>query len=116
MLVSWTDSDEISELGEDAIGLGGDSPVIADGGDAVFVTGLIYLDGPAIADVLDRPEGRDQTRAIIMHELGHMLGLDHVEDPSKLMNGEGHPGIIDFGAGDRAGLARLGAGQCFPDV
>ncbi len=46
---------------------------------------------------------------LVLHELGHVMGLDHVPDPRLLMN----PVLTDktpdgFAAGDRAGLAELG--------
>ncbi|MET3351312.1 UNVERIFIED_ORG: putative Zn-dependent protease [Arthrobacter sp. UYEF1] len=56
--------------------------------------------------------GLDHIRAILMQELGHVLGLDHVDDPTQLMYG--NSGQFDFGDGDRAGLALLGTGECVP--
>ena len=53
--------------------------------------------------------------AVIQHELDHLLGLNHVEDPSQLM----YKNAIDtsaYGVGDLPGLAHLGAGDCIPDL
>jgi len=44
--------------------------------------------------------------------LGHLVGLDHVDDPTQLMHVVSP--VFDLGPGDRAGLARLGAGPCVP--
>ena len=52
--------------------------------------------------------------SILLHELGHLVGLDHVDDWTELMHGGGEPNIIDFGPGDLTGLARLGQGECVP--
>lgn len=53
-----------------------------------------------------------QGPAIVMHELGHMVGLAHVDSQAELMAGDNHSGITDFGPGDPAGLGKLGAGPC----
>jgi hypothetical protein len=55
--------------------------------------------------------GRSVRRAIAEHEIGHLLGLAHVSDPHQMM----YPTVgrvSDYGAGDRAGLRRLGHGPC----
>jgi predicted Zn-dependent protease len=61
--------------------------------------------------MLERVDGRENVQAVVMHELGHVLGLDHVDDPGELMHGE-NVGQTEFGPGDRAGLTALGAGRC----
>jgi len=81
----------------------------------VYVSGSVQLDGPQLADVLRHPGGRDEVRAIIQHELAHLLGLDHVDDVTQLMWPEGSA-VVDFAAGDLSGLDRLGRGRCFPEL
>ena len=70
-----------------------------------FVTGMVVLD----TDAYDRMELRGDERSeelILAHELGHVLGLDHVDDIGELMNAE-YVGQDGFGPGDRDGLQRL---------
>lgn len=113
VLVAWSDPVESPKLAGDVSGTGG-SLWISAGDDRVYVTGTVVLDGPQIADLLDRRDGRAAARGIILHELAHLVGLDHVEDPEQLM----YPTTSrrGFGAGDLTGLARLGQGRCAPEV
>ena len=48
--------------------------------------------------------------SVLLHELGHIMGLDHVKDPDQLMYSGKFPtfGLHDFGPGDLEGLRRLG--------
>ena len=48
--------------------------------------------------------------SVLLHELGHIMGLDHVKDPDQLMYSGRHPnyGLRDFGPGDLEGLRHLG--------
>jgi len=110
VLVAWTDPDEVPRLDGDTAGFAGSASLSA-GPDAVYISGSVSLDGPAFAEMATRPDGAAHMKAIILHELGHLVGLDHVKDESQLMYPE-NTGQVDYGDGDRAGLARLGAGPC----
>jgi len=109
--VAWSDSEETAALAGDVVGVGGSVSVRGAGyAEEVYVTGSVILDSPDLAEVLD-DHGEDTVRAVVMHELGPLLGLGHVGDPDELMAAS-NTGQTDFGAGDREGLARLGSGEC----
>jgi hypothetical protein len=56
--------------------------------------------------------GKGQTRGeLLMHELGHAVGLQHVNDRRQLMNPLMQPARARWGAGDLTGLRKLGAGR-----
>jgi hypothetical protein len=48
--------------------------------------------------------------AVLLHELGHIMGLDHVKDPDQLMYSGRFPNFAlhAYGPGDLEGLRRLG--------
>ncbi len=104
VLIAWTDDDEMDELAGKVLGLGGSAWTDEDGARR-YVTGQVLLDGPQLASL-----GPDQTRATLLHELGHLVGLDHVEDDESLM--QPFSGPEEWGSGDLAGLAQLGRGSC----
>lgn len=56
----------------------------------------------------------DTLRALYLHEFGHALGMEHVHDRGQIMYPKlsvSRPDVL--GAGDRAGLAKLGRQRCF---
>jgi hypothetical protein len=112
VLVAWTTPEVDPGLAGRVVGLGGSSrvsdPVT---GRLRYVTGTVSLDTPTLRKVLQRPDGMLAARAVVMHELAHVVGLTHVEDPGELMYDD-NVGRTDFGPGDLRGLAMLGRGAC----
>jgi hypothetical protein len=111
VLVAWADSGEVEELEGDVAGVGG-AVAVSSGPDGWmrYVTGQVTLDEDAYAD-LDDDDDEEGARAILLHELGHLVGLDHVDSPAELMFAD-YLGQGDFSTGDRNGLVRLGQGRC----
>jgi hypothetical protein len=73
-----------------------------------YFGGIVVMDADATAS---RGFGDPYTHgSVLLHELGHIMGLDHVKDPDQLMYSGRHPnyGLRDFGPGDLEGLRRLG--------
>jgi hypothetical protein len=74
-------------------------------GGSVFVSGWIAMNAsdpnpPGFAE----PGDQGPT---LLHEWGHVMGLDHVRDEGELMEPSGG-GMTDYGPGDLAGLDDLG--------
>lgn len=109
VLIAWSDPDEFEQLEGSVAGIGGSSSVR---GSQWFDTGAVTLDGPQLAQLLGSRGGRASARAVVLHELGHLVGLNHVDAEGELMQPESQPGITDWGPGDREGLAALGGGTC----
>lgn len=115
VLVAWADPGESGDLLR-AHDQGVAIPVALEGPDgrASYVTGQVVLNRRAglRAGFASR---HGSWGAIMLHELAHLVGLDHVGDPRELMYPEPHPGPVAWGPGDRAGLAHVGArGGCLP--
>ncbi len=116
-LIAWSTEDEVPALAGYVAGMGGGTAVTDPTGAAVYVTGQTVLDARDLSELLDQPGGRSAVQAVIQHELGHLVGLDHVADPNQLMYSEGNPTTTtDWGTGDLAGLHELGSGNCFGDL
>ena len=111
VLVAFATAADVPALGGDVAGIGGSTRVTDGTGRSRYVGGAVTLDQDAFARIRPRPDGREEAEAIVLHELGHVVGLDHVEDRGELMNAE-NLGLDDFGPGDLTGLAALGRGPC----
>lgn len=107
VLLGWADEEEVPALAGPTAGLGGSTYVSGPGGDARAVGGMVVVDR-------DLPGGwfrEVDQHPILVHELLHVLGLGHTDDPAELMAPE-HQGQEGLGEGDRAGLAALDAAAC----
>ena len=112
VLLAWTTPEQDRRLAGDTAGIGGSVPESTGmSGNPRYVTGIVVLDAPQLRALLPQVAGWERARAIVMHELGHLVGLAHVDDPHELM-GEQNMIPLDFGPGDLEGLARLGSGSC----
>ena len=101
--ISWATADEVPELAGHTAGLGGALVMSSPAGDAWAASGRVVID-----QELSHPEA---TAVVLDHELGHVLGLDHVDDAGELMAAL-NVGQVGFGPGDLEGLAALGAIPC----
>jgi hypothetical protein len=87
--------------------------------DDEWVSGYIAVDG----GIHYASTGRWSMELVIAHEIGHLLGLAHVNDPNQLMfstqvaRGVLPAPIDGYGPGDVAGLALVGSDQgCLPHI
>jgi hypothetical protein len=116
VLVVWSDPGEDPVLEGGVAGNAG-SHFIETRHGAVYVTGRVSLDGPDLGRIIAAGgrRGRDYAGDIIRHEVGHLVGLAHIDEPSELMFPEGRPRRkFGYGPGDVRGLYELGGGACIP--
>jgi hypothetical protein len=111
VLVGFADAATVPDLTGDVAGVAS-VQLFGSGltGDSHLVSGTVYLD----TELLAPGRAPDEYLPVLRHELAHVVGLDHVDDPAQLM----YPttGMPTFQAGDLTGLAELGHGDCAPDV
>ncbi len=104
-VIGFSDQSATPHLAGGVIGIGG--------GNYDPSTGQV-VSGFALADV-DGIVSPTKLRATFMHEIAHMVGLDHVDDPAQLMYASVTANSA-FGGGDLRGLWYVGAAQgCVAD-
>ncbi|MCW2666840.1 MAG: Peptidase metallopeptidase [Frankiales bacterium] len=106
VLVTWSEPTETPGLQGIVAGLAGPQRADPDRRGSRYVTGTVTLDAPQLA------AAHDAYWPVLLHELGHLAGLDHVEDQSDLMYSGGGR-YTGYTPGTLRGLRELGAGPCF---
>jgi hypothetical protein len=115
VLIAWATVAEVADFAGDAAGEAGPARIRTSTGDDTYMSGTVYLDPAKFSQAL-AGYGPARARALILHELGHLVGLAHVADQNAIMFPRLNPAVTAYSPGDQAGLAALGRGPCEPDV
>lgn len=109
VVIAFVDESSDAVLEGDVVGVASTSAWTDLSGRSYFTTGVVHLD----TDLLSYGdyEGEPAYVSTLRHEMGHLLGLDHVDDAAQLMTPV-EESVHTFRSGDLAGLALLGAGGC----
>ncbi len=109
ILVGWVPMapDEGERVHGAVVGWAAHAPVRNSRGQDLVTSGTIALDAGARSVNPGFGAGR-RWGNVVLHELGHLLGLDHSEHPGEVMHATVDQGAGDWGPGDLAGLVHLG--------
>lgn len=115
VLVAWSTPAETSMLTDQVLGRAGPRSFSAHGDRELrWVSGAAVFNGPQLEAMLAGGD-RAKVQAVLLHELGHLVGLGHVRDPYQVMFDTNAYPVSAYRAGDRRGLSLLGSGHCHPD-
>jgi hypothetical protein len=116
LTIAWATPRTVPRLAGNTIGLGGYGPGLDRGAWEQILDGYVVLDSTAKVPGRFAGGGHRSTRgSLLLHELGHAIGLDHVDDKRQVMYPLILPQAAQYASGDLRGLAAVGASQgCFP--
>jgi hypothetical protein len=111
--IAWSTPSRVRQLGGSTLAISGSATQVAQLGPASFAQQ--YVSGGLVIDRNERLRlgmGRGRTLGfVLMHELGHVVGLNHVKDRSQVMAAYlTSRSVAQYGAGDLAGFAAVGMG------
>lgn len=115
VLFAWTTPEETPGMSGEEVGEATTYQLVRENGFSTYVTGQVIVDVSGLEN-LKRDYGKNIIEAIVLHEVGHLVGLGHTSSKDNLMFHETRVGLTEFGPGDITGLARLGSGACAPDL
>lgn len=116
VLVAWSDPGKAPGLAGSVAGYAGPMAIRSNRTKELrYISGQVVLDAPQVGRILSEPAGLSRGRAVVMHELGHLMGLEHVKDSSLLMNPSTSVFVTDFADGDLRGLAAVSGKKCYHD-
>jgi hypothetical protein len=112
VLIAWVDNEEFARLGGDSSKAALAAPIA--GPDHFYVSGFVAVN--ADEHLLPGFGIGPTWGPVLLHELGHIVGLGHVRSTSELMYPQENPVMNDFGRGDLEGFRLLGRSAGCPSV
>lgn len=115
VLISWVTEKEDPDMTSEVLGITRPRSSFTGDGTEVWVSGQVALNADLIATV-QKKLGVKATRTVFLHELGHLVGLDHVQAAKAVMFPSYRASVVTFTPAEVEGLRSLGSGACHGDV
>jgi hypothetical protein len=112
LVIAWLAPTQTDLLPAGAAGVGGPQWVDDTAGQGVTVTAEVVVDAPAAAGLAPGYGSGATVGKLLLHELGHTIGLGHTGDPTQIMYPTlSQSALSAYGSGDLTGLSNLGTAQ-----
>jgi hypothetical protein len=120
VIVWWLEQSEFNDAsGSDQqyAGFAGGHPIYANdlGQKLVSVTGAITMEA-TWSNYIVNAGYPQELEWVLVHEIAHVVGLDHVDDPGHLMYSDNNGARSELGPGDIQGLAIAGSEPCLNEL
>lgn len=110
LLISWASPVQVPDLRGSVVG----SALSLTGFDGYYKHAQLVLDRTEHLRPGFHTRGAADWGQVLLHELGHVMGLAHVRATDEVMHPDTTPQAHRYGAGDLAGLRAVGAGRPCP--
>ncbi len=99
------------QLSPNYLGFGGPVAETTSSGITLYVSGIVELNNESWLNLSSSTQ-----QSLLLHELGHAIGLDHSSSPQNVMYPYDN-GVTSYSTGDLSGLANLGLARgCLPSA
>lgn len=110
LVVSWATPSQVPGLAGPPVGVGGQGGTYFEGSTVEYLYGGVALDSTETLRLGFATNGAPTWGQVMVHELGHVVGLGHFQNDTQIMNPAVGPTNHVLGAGDLEGLRVLGPG------